>query len=638
MRKTKSFGAAFAALGLFAAVANAQVINEIRVDQIGTDNDEYFEIAGTPGASLTGLHYIVIGDGASTGIIESVTSLAGQTIPADGYFLCAEPTFVIGGGIASVDFVVPASGVNTLAFENTDNVTHLLVSGFTGATGNDLDTNDDCVLDVTPWTAIVDSVSFVNPTAAPPQDCFYATGVGPDRIFWPGWIYRCPDTTGGWGIGAFDPAAASADETPGSANATDPFFVTPPAPQTVCAGASVTISVVATGVFPLSYQWRKDGVDIFGATSDSISFNPVTVADAGSYDVVVTDSCPSMSTSAAALLTVNDTPLISTQPQSQDACVGGMATFSVVASGGTLSYQWYLGGAPLIGEIADTLTIDPVTALDGGSYTVEVLNLCGSTFSDPAVLTVENAPSINTQPTGDAVCEGDMVTFLVSASGSAPISFQWRKGGVDLAGETANTLVIDPALAGDSGTYDVVVSNDCGSVTSDPAVLVVTPFLVYRQGNVNITAGPVVDVLLVNGSAGPAPFRKIVMSENDPFTMTMSAPPSKPSARYAAYAWLGEPTKSDLRTLPMSLGTSVMPMPISAAGPPNPKKIWNNIGKTAFLGVPDFTPPVAALSTMINKPGGIGKVVTFTVQGLILDSNSLNGDASVTNAIIVELQ
>jgi hypothetical protein len=231
-----------------------------------------------------------------------------------------------------------------------------------------------------------------------------------------------------------------------------------------------------------------------------------------------------------------------------------------------------------------------------------------------------------------------MVSFLVSASGSAPISFQWRLGGVDILGANANTLVIDPVLVSDAGMYDVVVSNDCGMVTSDPATLTVTPFLVYRQGNVNITAGPPVDVLLVNASPGLGPERMIVMSENDSFTMTMSAPPSKPSARYAAYAWLGTPTKSDLRTLPMSLGTSVMPMPISASGPPNAKKIWNNIGKTAFLGVPDFVPPIAPVSTMITKPGGIGKIVTFTVQGLILDSNSINGQASVTNAIVVELQ
>ncbi|MCB1150122.1 hypothetical protein KDK88_01145, partial [bacterium] len=129
------------ALLALALPAFALQINEIRIDQGGTDNDEYFELAGDPMESLNGLTYLVIGDGAGgSGTIEAVVSLDGFMIQADGYFAMGETTF--SGTCGSID----ATG--NLNFENSDNVTHMLVAGFTGADGDDLDTNDDGVLDV----------------------------------------------------------------------------------------------------------------------------------------------------------------------------------------------------------------------------------------------------------------------------------------------------------------------------------------------------------------------------------------------------------------------------------------------------------------------------------------------------------
>lgn len=199
----------------FAAASQAAVINEIRVDQSGTDNDEFFELVGTAGESLNNLAYIVIGDGTGgSGVIESVTSLAGQSIAADGFFLVAESTFTLG---ATVDLTVAGNGLN---FENADNVTHLLVSGFTGANGDDLDTDDDGVLNSTPWTSIVDSVALVlDPNSG--DKVYSSTQVGPDGTFHPGGVYRLPDGTGGWRIAAFalpDPATT----TPGGTNGVVP--------------------------------------------------------------------------------------------------------------------------------------------------------------------------------------------------------------------------------------------------------------------------------------------------------------------------------------------------------------------------------------------------------------------------------
>src|SRR5262245_57536207 len=107
-----------------AAAPGDPTINEIRIDQTGADNDEYFELAGTPGASLDGLTYLVIGDGTAaqaSGVIETAVSLSGKSIASDGLFLVTEGTFTF-APIATVDFVGPGS--NPLNFENDDNVTH----------------------------------------------------------------------------------------------------------------------------------------------------------------------------------------------------------------------------------------------------------------------------------------------------------------------------------------------------------------------------------------------------------------------------------------------------------------------------------------------------------------------------------
>ena len=191
------------------------VINEIRIDQTGADNDEYFELKGAPGTDLSDLTYIVIGDFGATspsGGIETVVSLAGQVIGGTGLFVVAESTFTL--GIA--DYTVP--GTNDLNFENSDNVTHMLVRGFTGLLNDDLDTNDDGVLDITPWTEIVDSVGLVETAAIPPVGTEYAYGaviVGPDGSFVPGHVFRCVDR-GVWLIGPFDPLVGK--DTPGAQN------------------------------------------------------------------------------------------------------------------------------------------------------------------------------------------------------------------------------------------------------------------------------------------------------------------------------------------------------------------------------------------------------------------------------------
>src|SRR5260221_10360600 len=112
-----------------------------------------------------------------------------------------------------------------------------------------------------------------------------------------------------------------------------------------------------------------------------------------------------------------------------------------------------------------------VTAGDAGNYDVVVTGACGPATSTAATLAVNNATGIGSQPVGGSRCAGQSISFNVTASGTGPFSYQWRKGGVNLSGATNASFTIPNVGGGDAGNYDVVVSGACGNATSSVATL-----------------------------------------------------------------------------------------------------------------------------------------------------------------------
>lgn len=192
---------------LMAGAAFGATLNEIRIDQGGSDYDEYCEIAGMPGESLDGLWLVTIGDGTGgSGVVETALDLTGYVIQPDGVFMVAEDTWT--GTCGSADALVGTA----LNFENSDNLTFLLVDGFTGAINDDVDVDDDGVIDNVLWTSIVDDVALVENTDVPASGEFYysANVVGPDGTYVPGHVAFCG---GMWQILDFDLCIIT--ETPG---------------------------------------------------------------------------------------------------------------------------------------------------------------------------------------------------------------------------------------------------------------------------------------------------------------------------------------------------------------------------------------------------------------------------------------
>ncbi|MBO1322544.1 S8 family serine peptidase [Acanthopleuribacter pedis] len=162
-----------------------------------------------------------------------------------------------------------------------------------------------------------------------------------------------------------------------------------------------------------------------------------------------------------------DRPLqIVTHPADQFPAAGCAVNLDVAAVGEAPSFQWYRDGVPLPGKTTARLTFSAVSSVDSGDYACLVSNPCNAIFTQTATLRPREGFRIVAQ-TGDAApCAGTMVTLSVQTEGAADLSFQWFQDGVALEGEdgTALSFSADPAT---DGTYQCVVSDGCGSLSSE---------------------------------------------------------------------------------------------------------------------------------------------------------------------------
>jgi hypothetical protein len=287
------------------------------------------------------------------------------------------------------------------------------------------------------------------------------------------------------GSGSATPSIVTEQKTiamAGTGVSAAPSITTQPASQTVTAGQIATFSVTSSGAAPLNYQWSKNGGAITGATSTSYTTPATATSDSGSQFTVAVSNSAGNVTSNAATLTVTAVagpPSITTQPASQTVVASQTATFQVTASGASpLSYQWSKNGTAVPGATSTTYTTPATATSDSGSrFTVVVSNSAGNVTSNAATLTVTAAavaPSITVQPTSQAVTAGQIATFYVTSSGTAPLSYKWLKNGKAVSGATSPSYTTPSETASDSGAqFTVVVSNSVGIVTSTVATLIV---------------------------------------------------------------------------------------------------------------------------------------------------------------------
>ena len=153
---------------------------------------------------------------------------------------------------------------------------------------------------------------------------------------------------------------------------------------------------------------------------------------------------------------------------------GHQVTFSVTANG-TLpfSYQWFKNGTTIAGATAQNYVIGSILVSDAATYTVSVSNTAGSTTSNNAVLTVNQVPVFITQPTSGSISYGASYTFTASVSGIPTPTLQWQLNGVNIAGATSSTLIINNATPTNAGSYTLIASNSTvnGTITTPNAIV-----------------------------------------------------------------------------------------------------------------------------------------------------------------------
>jgi alpha-tubulin suppressor-like RCC1 family protein len=198
-----------------------------------------------------------------------------------------------------------------------------------------------------------------------------------------------------------------------------PGITLQPAAQTVTVGQSLNLSTTAVGVPAPTYQWKKNGASISGATLATYTVASAQSSDAGGYTVLVSNSAGSVTSSTAnvTVSTSTSSPTIVVQPVSRTVTTGTSVGFSVLATGAPPpSYQWKKGGVAISGATRSTFSIASAQSGDAGSYTVTVTNNSGGVTSSTAVLTIGSATA---DTDGDGIPDATEAALGTNAGSTA---------------------------------------------------------------------------------------------------------------------------------------------------------------------------------------------------------------------------
>jgi pectate lyase len=214
-------------------------------------------------------------------------------------------------------------------------------------------------------------------------------------------------------------------------------------------------------------NWVGIGIKSFDLNGNFSFTNALPADPANFYRLLVVSSVPVYP------------PGITAQPQDLAVAVGANAEFNVTAAGtAPLTYRWYFNTNTLLASgPGATLSIPNAQLTNSGKISVTVSNFLDVAHSVFAMLTVTNSatpPFITSQPTNRAVIVGQTANFSVTATGTAPLRYQWYfNTNTLLLNETNTTLTLNNVQLTNAGQYSVTVTNLFGTTNSAFATLTV---------------------------------------------------------------------------------------------------------------------------------------------------------------------
>lgn len=268
------------------------------------------------------------------------------------------------------------------------------------------------------------------------------------------------------------------------------FIYDPPATVSVVPGGMLVLNTTAVPQIA-TYQWFKNGAPIADATGAQFYKSNVQPADAGTYFVVATNPTGSV-TSRSSTVTIDPA---AARPVIVSAGGGGVYTpsnfigtsLSIETSVSNATFQWKKDGVAISGATEARLMLASTGLADEGTYTAAVTTPGGTVTSPPYFLRVKDKDlplRILRQPAANQIKAGDLLYFRVTFEGEGPVTYQWRRDGVNIPGgaleiDPANTMAIvyrvSGAMTASAGSYSVVINNRNGSITSADAVVTVAP-------------------------------------------------------------------------------------------------------------------------------------------------------------------
>ncbi|MFN8417131.1 MAG: gliding motility-associated C-terminal domain-containing protein [Cytophagaceae bacterium] len=355
---------------------------------------------------------------------------------------------------------------------------------------------------------------------------------------------------------------------------------------TICAGTQIDFTSTPTnpGAGP-TYQWKKNGSNIAGATN--ATYSTTTAANNDSYTLTMTSNAtcasPTSVTSAAIVITVTTvvTPTVTLAADKTTICPGETVNFTATGgNGGTSPTYEFFVGATSQGAASTVNTFASSSLANGASVTVRMVSNsgCASTpnaTSNAVVITVTPTvtPTVSvTANPGTSICSGQAVSFsLTSTNTGTNPAYQWKVDGTNVVGQTNTTF--SPATVGNNSVISVEMTVTQVSGTYCPSASPVS-------GQVTMSVSPPVTAGTIGGATS-------ICSGTSPGVLNETAPTTGGSGTYT-YKWQSSPDNS----------------------------AWTDITPAATNAT--YTPPSLTATTYFRRVDGSGSCATANTNSVTI--------------------